>query len=246
MIRIALLDDEKDQREATAALLERYLAQHSELSAQVRPFQSGYELLDAAERSGSFDLYLLDIVMPEQNGIEVGLSLRKLDGLGLIIYLTTSPDYAVDSYLTNAFHYLLKPLRWEQMAPVLDRAMDILARRQELGVMVHTKGAHRRVLHSELQYAELCGRCIHYHLIGGETLESVSLQKSFRDEVADFLANPAFLLCGASYLIHLTFVTQVDKGFLYMKDGTRIPLPRKNAAQIRTAWVEFWLGGGAP
>ena len=41
MIRIALLDDEKDQREATAALLERYLSQHPELSAQVRPFQIG-------------------------------------------------------------------------------------------------------------------------------------------------------------------------------------------------------------
>lgn len=152
MIRIALLDDEKDQREVTAALLERYFSQHPELSAQVRPFQSGFELLDAVERSGSFDLYLLDIVMPEQNGIEVGLSIRKLDGLGLIVYLTTSPDYAVDSYLTNAFHYLLKPVRWEQMVSVLDRAMDILARRQELGVMVRTKGAHRRVLHSELQY----------------------------------------------------------------------------------------------
>ena len=74
MIRIALLDDENDQREITAALLERYLSQHPELSAQVRSFQSGYELLDAVERSGSFDLYLLDIVMPEQNGIEVGRS----------------------------------------------------------------------------------------------------------------------------------------------------------------------------
>ena len=161
MIRIALLDDEKDQRDVTASLLERYLAQHPELSAQVRPFQSGYELLDAVERSGSFDLYLLDIVMPEQNGIEVGLSIRKLDNLGLIVYLTTSPDYAVDSYLTNAFHYLLKPVRWEQMVSVLDRAMDILARRQELGVMVRTKGAHRRVLRSALQYADLCDRCVH-------------------------------------------------------------------------------------
>ena len=99
--------------------------------------------------------------------------------------------------------------------------------------------------HDFVQYAELCGRCVHYHLTGGETLESVSLQKSFRDEVADFLADPAFLLCGASYLINLAFVTQVDKSFLYMKDGTRVPLPRKNAPQIRTAWVEFWLGGGA-
>lgn len=107
--------------------------------------------------------------------------------------------------------------------------------------MVRTKGAHRRVLHSELQYAELCGRCVHYHLTGGETLESVSLQKSFRDEVADFLADPAFLLCGASYLINLAFVTQVDKSFLYMKDGTRVPLPRKNAPRSgRRGWSSGW------
>ena len=104
MIRVALLDDEKEQREFTAALLQRYLNQRPGLTVQVQAFQSGYELLDAAERLGGYDLYLLDVVMPEQNGIDVGLSLRKLDTLGLIIYLTTSPDYAVDSYLTNAFH----------------------------------------------------------------------------------------------------------------------------------------------
>lgn len=243
MIRVALLDDEPGQRELTAALLRRYLSQHPELTVQIRSFQSGYELLDAAERGG-FDLYLLDIVMPEQNGIEVGLAVRRLDSVGLIVYLTTSPDYAVDSYLTNAFHYLLKPVRWEQMSAMLDRAMEILTQRHCLSVMVRAKGTSRRVLHSELQYAELCGRCVHYQLAGGEKLEGVSLQKSFRDEVADFLSDPAFLLCGASYIINLAFVTQVDKGFLYMKDGARIPLPRKNAAQIRAAWVDFWLGGG--
>ena len=35
-----------------------------------------------------------------------------------------------------------------------------------------------------------------------------------------------------------------EQVFYTSKDGTRVPLPRKNAPQIRTAWVEFWLGGG--
>ena len=59
---------------------------------------------------GTFDIYLLDVIMPGQNGIELGLSIREFDQGGRIIYLTASSDFAVDSYRAKASDYLLKPL----------------------------------------------------------------------------------------------------------------------------------------
>ena len=62
------------------------------------------------ERCGGFDLYVLDVVMPDLNGIEAGRTLRALGTAGEIIYLSQVADYAPDSYDVQAFYYLLKPI----------------------------------------------------------------------------------------------------------------------------------------
>ena len=75
MLRIALCDDEAGQRQATGRLLSGYMAQHH-LAARVREFASGRELLNAVEETGPFDLYILDIVMPEMDGCAAARAIR--------------------------------------------------------------------------------------------------------------------------------------------------------------------------
>ena len=86
MLRIAVCDDEEQQRQRTVALLERYLGTRPALAGQVETFQSCEELLARAEAEGGFDLYLLDILMPGLSGIDAGRRLRALgdggEGLG--------------------------------------------------------------------------------------------------------------------------------------------------------------------
>ena len=62
--------------------------------------------------------------MPEMSGIELGIRLRELGCRGTIIYLTVSPDFAVDSYDARAFHYLLKPVKSTRLFEVLDQALE--------------------------------------------------------------------------------------------------------------------------
>lgn len=42
-------------------------------------YENGTELLEDARRTGSFDIYILDILMPLLNGINQGIQLRELD-----------------------------------------------------------------------------------------------------------------------------------------------------------------------
>ena len=53
-----------------------------------------------------YDIVLSDVAMPEMNGIELGTALRMRDDTGILLYLTTSPDFALDSYRVDAFDYL--------------------------------------------------------------------------------------------------------------------------------------------
>ena len=103
MLKLALCDDEAEQRAALIQLLRTYAADRPELALKLSVFSSPRALLEAVEEDGAFDLYLLDIVMPELSGIDLGIRLRELDSSGAIIYLTISPEYAVDSYATRAF-----------------------------------------------------------------------------------------------------------------------------------------------
>ena len=61
-----------------------------------------------------------DIVMPGMNGIELGKQLREHSADCRIFYLSSSREYAVDSYDVKAFAYLLKPTPSQQFFSVLE------------------------------------------------------------------------------------------------------------------------------
>ena len=115
MLKLALCDDDPQQCAAVGALLQEYAALRPALAAKLSIFSSSWELLADEEEGACFDLYVLDVVMPEVSGIELGVKLRELGRSGAIIYLTISPEYAVDSYAAQAFYYLMKPVEPERL-----------------------------------------------------------------------------------------------------------------------------------
>ena len=67
-----------------------------------------------------FDIILRDIIMPMLNGIDTAAEIRKLDKSVKIVFLTSSAEFAVDSYKVHADNYLLKPVDPESLYSCLD------------------------------------------------------------------------------------------------------------------------------
>lgn len=249
MTRMALCDDEAGQREAVGALLRAYVAARPSLAVKLSFFSCGRDLLAAAEDCGGFDIYVLDMVMPDLGGIELGVRLRELGCDGAIIYLTVSPEYAVASYAARAFYYLMKPAEPDKLFQVLDQAMAELEKKRAACVAVRTRDGVERVRLDEVVYAELAGRTVRYHLADGSSLESVTVRGPFQAAAAPLLADRRFFLCGASFVANLFYVAAVEKGALRMDGGARVPLARGRAAQAKRRWSDYWLdapGGEAP
>jgi len=242
VFKIAICDDDVSERERGAALLEEYLKEHPELAASLTRFESGRALLDAAEKGTGFDLYLLDILMPEMNGIEVGRTLREKGRDGTIIYLTTSPDYAVESYQTEAFFYLLKPVEREDLYKVLDRAMEAIRRRKAEAAVVQMMKGVRTIPLDDILYAERVERIMRYYLISGETIDSRPIRGAFRDAAAQLLADGRFCLCGVSFVLNLYHVKAIERCEAVLDSGLRMPLSRAAVREVKRAWMEYWLG----
>lgn len=144
MLKLALCEDESIQRSIAAVLLHDYLRDRPAVKGKVFEFSSGPELLESLKTEGRFDLYLLDVVMPEMTGIELGLQLRGQDEEAVIIYLTVSPEYAISAYETQAFGYLVKPVERDRLYQVLDRAIESMGKRKGACVSVKTRGDDRQ------------------------------------------------------------------------------------------------------
>ena len=242
MLQIALCDDDASQRGTLRRLLEEYLQQRN-LTAKIKEFSNGQTLLHAASDPSQFDLYLLDVVMPDMNGIELGLQLRQRDSSGIILYLTSSPDYAVDSYRTRAFYYLLKPVEPDRFFEVMDQASAQLIRQNADVIHVKTKHSTIRLSIDQIVYAELSNRCIRYNLVDGSYVDSLSLTIPFRSALAPLLDTGRFFPAGASFVLNLHHIKALGKNCATMSGGRELALPRAAYPTLRAAWVAYWLEG---
>lgn len=241
ILRVAICDDEEQQLRRMTALLRAYFQSRPDLKGEVETFQSGRALLGRMKQSSSFDLYILDILMPELNGIEMGRRLRARGDGGEIVYLTSSNDFAADSYDVRAFFYLLKPVEEKKLFQVIDGAVEMLNRRRNSAILVNTADGPRRILLERIRYVERVGRRIRYHCTDG-AVDSQTIRIPFRETVASLLTDRRFSLCGASFVLNFQHVAGVNGQIALLDDGQSLALPRAAATDFKIAWGNYWLG----
>ena len=242
VFHIALCDDDAKQMQLTHKLLDNYLSLRG-AAAKIWEFASGQALLNAMYDE-TFDLYLLDIVMPEMDGIDLGMELRKTDENGIIIYLTTSPDFALEGYSVKAASYLLKPVQEEKLFSSLDDALKAITDHRKQSIMVKTADGMSRLLLDDILYVEQTERAPHYHLRDGSCMAGVTIQTSFQDTIRPLLADKRFYLCGASFVLNLHCIKSINKADVLFVGGQQTTVPRRSAAELNTAWIHYWLEGG--
>ena len=103
-MNILICDDQKNDADALASLLHE-----SGFDIKTALFANGREALDHVRTGPPADVCFLDIIMPEMSGVELAKKLRSLGYGGEIVFLTSSNDFARESYQVKAFDYLIKP-----------------------------------------------------------------------------------------------------------------------------------------
>lgn len=97
MLKIAFCDDDLSVLAQLRDLLEQYRVERAQ-ELDCAAFHSPLELLAEIERGVRYDILLLDVVMPGENGIDAAAEIRRYDENVKIIFLTSSSEYAVQSY----------------------------------------------------------------------------------------------------------------------------------------------------
>ncbi len=121
-LRIAITDDEVPARNRLKSLLED-VAEMIPIEL-VGEAENGLKLLELLERHPA-DVVLLDIRMPEMDGLETARHLQKLDDPPHVVFTTAYDDYAISAFELHAIDYLVKPIRLRRLHDALARARSI-------------------------------------------------------------------------------------------------------------------------
>lgn len=240
-MNIAICDDDKYCRENITEIAEQYCRINSDVGFTV--FDDGESLIEKAKKIGGFDLYILDVVMPEMNGIELGSALRELGCDGKIIYLTSSEEFAIDAFRVKAFNYILKPIKKDGFFAAVDEALEAVRKKKEKYVIVKTKEKSVKLAFDRIIHAQLINRAVSYRLTKGETVESVTVRSSFSEAVQELLRDRRFMLCGTSTLLNLQHISSVESEAIVFSNGDKMLFTAKTCREIRSAWCDYCFNG---
>lgn len=236
MIHIAICDDSKQERQILAALFKRYQELHA-TPLQIHIFQNGFSLLDAIDQGKRFDITILDILMPGENGIEIARNIRASGTDTEIIFLTSSPEYVVDSYEVKAQNYLLKPVTEEKFFASIDSILAELDEKDTASFIIYTtEKQYSRIRVSSLVYGEVTHRTITLHLADQTMISAIMTFTEFLDILK---AYPDFIYPHRSYAVNMHYIQYVTKSDIILTDGQKIPLSRNNYTKISEQFLNF-------
>lgn len=230
---IAVCDDQAEELAVLTDLLERWQNEHRTL-LHFKTFLNASELLDAAEKE-SFTLYLLDIMMPGPDGLSVAREIRSFDATADIVFLTSSPGFAYESYSVHALDYLLKPIRAASLFPVLDKVFQREQQSDESFVLKN--GATlTRLRFSQLTHVEVLGKHLYFNLTDGSAREVFGTLSEYEDLL---LSRREFMRVHRSYIVNMMQVEEFSPSSIRVYSGKTIPVSRKLYPQLHKEYMKL-------
>lgn len=242
-IKLVLCDDNSSDLEALRISADNYINRHG-FDGETVCFTSPEEVLRFSENSGERDavVYLLDVIMPETDGIALGKRIRERDKSAAVIYISSSQEYLLDAFSVRAFSYLLKPFSEEKLFSELDECLSkVKVQPQKLSI----KTADGIVLLalSEIIAVEYLDHRLIFHLAESQKIESAYRKQSFDIQAKELLETGAFLKIAASYLLNYQNIQGIKADEFIMSDGSKYKITRKYA-DARKKYIDYELNGG--
>jgi len=192
--RVLIADDEGPARSRLRDLLDDSRAEFPLVI--VDEARNGREALEVLNRE-KVDIVLLDIRMPDMDGMEAARHIAGMAEPPAIIFTTAFDAYALKAFEVNAIDYLLKPIRQERLlaalrkaravAPLSREALAAAANQPRRHLSVHERGKIHLVAVSEILYLRAELKYVTVKTAAREYLVEESLSRMEEEFAASFV-----------------------------------------------------------
>ncbi len=232
MIRIGVVEDDVASIERLLSHLDRFQREHGE-RFHIGAFHDGRDIID--DYRPDWDILLLDIQMPRVDGMTAARRIREVDSEVVIVFVTSSPQFAISGYEVDALSYLLKPVPYAVFAQELARCLVRLRRRERRHLLFSSlDGARHRVDIADVLYLESAKHNVIVHTLDADHVVATSLKA-----MEAGLSGDDFFRCNSGYLVNLRHVTGVEGGDCRVRGGGRLQISRPRKKEFLAALAAY-------
>lgn len=231
MIRVGIVEDDAAAIERLLSHLDRF-QQTQRQRFHIGVFRDGADVL--ADYRPDWDVLLLDVQMPRVDGMTAARRIREVDSEVVIVFITSSPHYAVSGYQVGALSYLLKPVSYASFEQEMTRILTRLQRRPRRELLfTAADGGHHRIAVDDVRYVASVRHRVEVHALD-ETFSIATTLKAMEAQ----LAESDFLRCNNGLLVNLLHVTGIDGNDCRIRGGGRLPISRPRKKEFLAALAQ--------
>lgn len=238
-MKIAICDDSIEDIMKIEKLVTKYFLRYPKMGYEIEKFSEAQKLFHKIQNREIADIYILDILMSEKTGVDLGKQLRKIGSDSIIIFITSSDDFALDAYNVHAIRYLLKPVSETDFFEALDYAVSYTDVKKEAVYTIKTKEGIVSVSYSKIEYIENFSRMLEVHMTDGEEIQSIFIRKSFEEEIREIISDRRFMRVHKSFLVNLKCVKKLGKSSIELESGTCVPVSKKRVTDVKKEYLLF-------
>lgn len=233
MLRIAVCDDNAAFLNTAVSIIEKWSEQRG-IPAEILRFDNGDDLI-TQNSICHIDIILLDILMPLLNGMDTAKEIRQRDTAVHIIFLTSSPEFALESYEVKARGYLLKPIICDKLEGLLDeciRSYDMELK----NLVLKTEFGYQKLYYQDIEYIEAQNKIITFYMRNGKNIKTTETLRSFESKLNH---SEGFFKCHRSYIVYMPNVEHFTMSEITTKSGYHIPIARGYGKSFKEIYFAF-------
>lgn len=235
MIHIAICDDNEESVLGIETVTDKFFKTHC-VDCEIQIYQSSENLLYDLQDGISYDLLLLDIEMPEVDGMDLAKVIFEKLSAAKIIFITSHLEYAITAYEFSVFRYIPKTVIREKLSPALEDYYKLYRLERNEFYTVEIKNHVEQLPYREILYILKDGKYTVFHMTGGK---KQSVRKTLA-QVFEEISREYFYFADRGCIVNLANVVGMDEMSILFPDNQRITISKTNIPDFKTTMLRFW------
>ncbi|MCR5546870.1 MAG: LytTR family DNA-binding domain-containing protein [Lachnospiraceae bacterium] len=208
--------------------------QNAGLSFQFQSFDNPLLLKDTLGKGQLFDLYFLDIEMPEMDGLSLAKKIRTLNPDAIIVFISNKDELVFQSFEVRPFRFIRKNHFEEELPGLINALKKALSPQKNPSLVLKNGSEIITISISDLIYVEAMRKECLFHT----TSEIITLKYKLSD-ISKELTPYGFIQSHRSFLINYRYIFSISRDGISLDNKEVVPIGRTHLEQVKKEFQHY-------
>lgn len=239
MYKLAMCDDDALFMEDAEKMIQQYNNIHrSKYGFQINKYVSPQQLLDDLTDGSNYDIFLLDMEMPEMSGTDLAKKIREMFPNAVIVFLSSHTEFqfAQEGYKVQAIRYVSKSMMDTTLPEALETAIKLIERSNSQHFVFSYYSEVKRIPYANILYIQKIGHMVVIHTDNEREYQMKAQLKDIYKKLNDI----RFAYVDQSTIVNLDRVIRLAEHEITLAGERKLPVSRKMLPSLKASLLRLW------